>query len=58
MADIDKALPNEVRKTIEIEGAENAAEENLEIQEELPNVGEILNQEPSTRLKRKITTTT
>jgi hypothetical protein len=40
MADIDKALPNEVRKTIEIEGAENAAEENLEIQEELPNVGE------------------
>ena len=40
MADIDKALPNEVRKTIEIEGAENAAEENLDIQEELPNVGE------------------
>ena len=40
MADIDKALPNEVRKTIEIEGAENAAEENLEIQEESPNVGE------------------
>src|SRR6056300_1424456 len=40
MAEIDKALPNEVRKTIEIEGAENAAEENLEIQEELPNVGE------------------
>jgi len=40
MADIDKALPNEVRKTIEIEGAENAAEENLELQEELPNVGE------------------
>jgi len=40
MADIDKALPNEVRKSIEIEGPETAVEENVEIQEDLPNVGE------------------
>ena len=40
MAEIDKALPNEVRKTIEIEGPETAVEENIELQEELPNVGE------------------
>jgi hypothetical protein len=40
MATIDKALPNEVRKTIEIEGTEAAAEENIQLQEELPNVGE------------------
>jgi len=40
MAEIDKALPNEVRKEIEIEGPEAAAEENLEIQEDLPDVGE------------------
>ena len=40
MAEIDKALPNEVRKEIEIEGPEKAAEENIELQEELPNVGE------------------
>ena len=40
MAEIDKALPNEVRKEIEIEGPEAAAEENIELQEELPNVGE------------------
>jgi hypothetical protein len=40
MAEIDKALPNEVRKTIEIEGPETAAEENIELQEELPNQGE------------------
>src|SRR6056300_1722718 len=40
MAEIDKALPNEVRKEIEIEGPEAAAEENIELQEELPDVGE------------------
>ena len=39
MATIDKALPNEVRKEIEIEGAEAAAEEDIELQEELPNQG-------------------
>ena len=31
MAEIDKALPNEVRKEIEIEGPEKAAEENIDI---------------------------
>jgi len=40
MAEIDKALPNEVRKEVEIEGPEAAAEENIELQEELPNQGE------------------
>src|SRR6056300_1578747 len=40
MAEIDKALPNEVRKEIEIEGPEAAAEENIELQEDLPNIGE------------------
>ena len=40
MATIDKALPNEVRKEIEIEGAEAAAEQDIELQEELPNQGE------------------
>jgi hypothetical protein len=40
MAEIDKALPNEVRKTIEIEGPEKAIEENIEIQEDIPNTGE------------------
>jgi hypothetical protein len=40
MAEIDKSLPNEVRKEIEIEGPEVAAEENIEIQEDLPNAGE------------------
>ena len=40
MAEIDKALPNEVRKSIEIEGPETAVEENIELQEELPNQGE------------------
>jgi len=40
MAEIDKALPNEVRKEIEIEGPEAAAEENIELQEDLPDVGE------------------
>ena len=34
MADIEKALPNEVRKEVEIEGPETAAEENIELQEE------------------------
>ena len=40
MAEIDKALPNEVRKSIEIEGPETSVEESLELQEELPNQGE------------------
>ena len=40
MATIDKALPNEVRKEIEIEGPEKAIEEQIEIQEEQPNIGE------------------
>ena len=40
MADIEKALPNEVRKSIEIEGPETAVEENIELQEDQPNVGE------------------
>ena len=40
MAEIDKALPNEVRKSIEIEGPETAVEENIELQEDLPNAGE------------------
>jgi hypothetical protein len=40
MATIDKALPNEVRKEIELEGPEVAAEENLEIQEDIPNIGD------------------
>jgi hypothetical protein len=40
MAEIDKALPNEVRKEIEIEGPETAVEENIELQEEIPNVGD------------------
>ena len=40
MAEIDKALPNEVRKEIEIEGPEQALEENVELQEELPNQGD------------------
>jgi len=40
MADIDKALPNEVKKSIEIEGAEKAQEENIELQEALPEQGD------------------
>src|SRR6056300_295099 len=40
MAEIDKALPNEVRKSIKIEGPEKSVEESLELQEELPNQGE------------------
>jgi len=40
MADIEKALPNEVRKSIEIEGPETAVEENIEIQESQPEIGE------------------
>ena len=40
MAAIDKALPNEVRKSIEIEGPETAVEENIDIQEQVPNIGE------------------
>ena len=40
MADIDKALPNEVKKSIEIEGQEKALEENIELQEALPEQGD------------------
>ena len=40
MATIDKALPNEVRKEIEIEGPSAAVQENIEIQEELPRQGD------------------
>ena len=40
MAEIDKSLPNEVRKEIEIEGPETAVEENIELQEEQPNIGD------------------
>ena len=40
MADIDKALPNEVKKSIEIEGAEKALEENIELQETIPEQGD------------------
>jgi len=40
MADIDKALPNEVKKSIEIEGQEKAQEENIELQETLPEQGD------------------
>ena len=38
MAEIDKSLPNEVRKEIEIEGPEASIEENIELQEEQPNI--------------------
>ena len=37
MADIDKALPNEVRKTIEIEGPEASIEQTIETQEQIPS---------------------
>ena len=36
MADIDKSLPNEVRKTIEIEGPEKEVEITEEIEESIP----------------------
>jgi len=39
MAEIDKALPN-VKQSIEIEGPEKALEENIELQENLPDQGE------------------
>jgi hypothetical protein len=37
MATIDKALPNEVRNTIEIENPEAAAEEIVDVQESIPS---------------------
>tara|TARA_R100000005_G_scaffold63056_1_gene32645 strand:- start:107 stop:2563 length:2457 start_codon:yes stop_codon:yes gene_type:complete len=37
---IDKTLPNEVRKEIEIEGQDAALEEQIELQEEQPDIGE------------------
>ena len=37
MATIDKALPNEVRKTIEIEGPEASIEQTIETQEQIPS---------------------
>jgi ribosomal protein S30 len=39
MAEIDKSLPNEVRNSIEIAGPETAIEEQVNIQEELPDPG-------------------
>jgi|TARA_R110000772_G_scaffold39179_1_gene92246 hypothetical protein len=40
MATIDKALPNEVRKSIEIDGPEVSESETVEIQESLPDQGQ------------------
>jgi hypothetical protein len=37
MATIDKALPNEVRNTIELENPEAAAEEIVDVQESIPS---------------------
>ena len=39
MATIDKTLPNEVRHSIEIEGPETAVEEQIELQETIPDSG-------------------
>jgi hypothetical protein len=39
MAEIDKSLPNEVRNSIEIPGPGALAEEQVNIQEELPIQG-------------------
>ena len=41
MAEIDKSLPNEVIKTIEIEKPEEAAVEVIQEQESIPNPGEV-----------------
>ena len=38
MATIDKALPNEVRKSIEIDGPEVSESETVEIQESYENL--------------------
>ena len=38
MATIDKALPNEVRNTIEIEDPATAAEEIVNVEESIPSV--------------------
>ena len=40
MATIDKALPNEVRKTIEIEGPEASIEQTIKTQEQIPSQGD------------------
>ena len=40
MATIDKSLPNEVRKTIEIEGPEASIEQTIETQEQIPSQGD------------------
>jgi len=40
MATIDKALPNEVKKTIEIEGPEASIEQTIETQEQIPSQGD------------------
>ncbi len=40
MADIDKSLPNEVKKTIEIDGPEKEVEITEEIQESIPSQGD------------------
>jgi hypothetical protein len=39
MAEIDKALPNEVTKTIEIESPEESLQEVIDTQESLPDPG-------------------
>jgi hypothetical protein len=39
MANMDKSLPNEVRNTIEIPGPGSMNEEQIDIQEELPDPG-------------------
>jgi hypothetical protein len=40
MATIDKALPNEVRKTIEIAGPETSIEQTIDTQEQIPSQGD------------------
>jgi len=40
MATIDKALPNEVRKTIEIAGPEASIEQTIDTQEQIPSQGD------------------
>ena len=39
MATIDKSLPNEVRNTIEIEDPATSAEQIVDVQESIPDVG-------------------
>ena len=39
MAEIDKSLPNELRNEIEIAGPEEALQEQIDLQEEIPDMG-------------------